>query len=184
MNALKRCVVRAYPQCWRTDFLKYDFIACAIVALAFVGWAEFLGGHARLIKWFAGNRAEFYGAVASISGSLTGFALAAISIVIAFLGSGRLGLIEREPVLVQQLIQVFFSAVKWLSATTLLALMGLLVANPEGMQRALLYLNAIVAAVGVCRTARSIWALELVVRAGATSKERTRPRTGSGRLQQ
>lgn len=75
---------------WAQNFLWAEFAASVVLTAAFVVWANWFDGQSVIAKTIDGNRAAVYGALASIFGSLLGFAIIAESIVLGLSGSERL----------------------------------------------------------------------------------------------
>ncbi len=136
-------------------------------------WILWLGGGAVANRILAGNRATVYSTVASISGSLLGFIIAAVSIVIAYSTSNRLSLVSssgRYP----ELVRVFFGAIKAFGLATVAALVALIVDRDATPAPVILCLCILAVAWAVSRFLRCISVFETVIRiVTAPSKERS-----------
>ena len=67
---------------WRRNFLCVEFGIAAAIATAFALWGAYWGGDARVDDFLQGNRGPVYGTVASILGSMLGFVIATLALVI------------------------------------------------------------------------------------------------------
>ena len=157
---------------YRLRFLELELTGVTLAWLAFVVWAEQFGGSSLLQALLSGSRADIYGTVASICGSLFGFAVTAVSVVIAVSGSTRLRLV-RESKHFGDLWRIFFSCIRWLGVATLVLVAGLLLDRDAEPQMSIFYLSTLaVGTVGV-RLVRTVWVLRrLVELVSAPSKGR------------
>lgn len=138
------------PRWWRRHFLPIELGAALVIAGVFT-IAEVRCGI------LPDELAALYGALAAVFGSLLGFTIAAVSIIIAVSGDDRLAVLrgsDRYP----DLWKTFFSAIRWLGGATLIAFAGLLW---ETVLVAALASFAIL--ITVFRISRCIWVLERIV---------------------
>ncbi|MFA5861779.1 MAG: hypothetical protein WDA16_08795 [Candidatus Thermoplasmatota archaeon] len=125
-----------------------------------------------LLTALDGNRAAVYGAVASIAGSLLGFVITSISIVIGFSQSDRLAVV-RESSHYPTLWRILTSTTTILAASTLLALSALVVdRDPGGTFKILTYVLLAALVVAALRIWRTIWVLKSII--GVVTAERAR----------
>jgi hypothetical protein len=151
-----------YPSWWRKHFLFVElFIAIALTAILVV-WSVRWGGHQVLLNLVKGNRAAIYGTVATLFGSLLGFSITAMSIVLGFTTSERLALL-RSSSHYKDLWAVFTSAIRVLGITTVLALIGLIF-DREAVQRPYIFVVCVgLSTLCILRMARCLWVLERIV---------------------
>lgn len=151
-----------YPSWWRQRFLLVELlIAIALTAMLII-WSARWGGHQVLLNLVKGNRATIYGALASLFGSLLGFSITAMSIILGFTTSGRLALL-RSSSHYKDLWAVFTSAIRFLGITTVLALIGLIF-DREAVQRPYIFIACVgLSALCILRMARCLWVLERIV---------------------
>ena len=83
------------PQWWRTHFLHVELGLALVCSATFVTWSQ-LGGGVIVEETLNGNRGAVYGALASIFGSLLGFAITAVSIVLGFSTTERLAVVRES----------------------------------------------------------------------------------------
>lgn len=152
-----------YPSWWRKHFLLVElFIACALTAVL-VAWSVLWGGRQYILDLICGNRSTIYGSLASLFGSLLGFIITAMSIIIGFSTSDRLALL-RSSRHYKDLWNTFVSAIRFLGITTIFALIGL-VFDRDASQHFYLFIACLgLSMLCVFRVARCIWILEKIVK--------------------
>lgn len=154
--------MRLFPAWWRSQFLWAEFGLSALVGLAFFGWAICYEGVDTLHTVLNGNRGAIYGALASVFGSLLGFAITAVSIVIGFASHERLALIRQSPHY-PTVWKVFFAAIRALGFATLVAMTGLILDRDNAPRYPLLYVMFFATTLATLRVARCAWVLENVI---------------------
>lgn len=154
--------MRIFPAWWRTHFLWAEFGLSVLVGLVFCGWATGYGGVDTLQTVLAGNRGAIYGALASVFGSLLGFAITAVSIVIGFASHDRLALIRQSPHY-PTIWKVFFAAIRALGFATLVAMTSLILDRDNAPRYVLLFVMFFATALATLRVARCAWVLENVI---------------------
>lgn len=111
-----------------------------------------------------GNKDNIYIVIATIAGTLLGFIITSISIIIAFLDSKKLDLI-RDTDHVNDLFNIFFSAIKFLAVTTLIAIFGLI---SSYWTTIVFYILLFVVIISILLIWACIWALEIIIEALTT----------------
>lgn len=151
-----------YPSWWRKHFLRVELLIAIALTAMLVVWSARWGGHEILLNLVKGNRAAIYGALASLFGSLLGFSITAMSIVLGFSTSERLALL-RSSSHYKALWAVFTSAIRVLGITTVSALIGLIF-DREAVQRPYIFVACVgLSALCVLRVVRCLWVLERLV---------------------
>jgi hypothetical protein len=151
--------MKGFAQWWKVNFLSLEFWLAILLGAAFYIWLRRLGGEAIAAEVLKGNRAGIYGTLASIFGSLLGFVIASVSIVIGFAGSEKLAIL-RSSKHYSDLWRVFTSATRALGITTIVALAGLVFdrdAHPKTFLLALCLTSLILSVFSI---ARCIWVLD------------------------
>ena len=132
-----------------------------------------LGGLIFLSKWcpwlesvvrsvFDEKRAALYGAVASIAGSLLGFAIAAITIVLTVVQMPKLRMV-RDSKYYSSLWSTFQSAIWWLFAATICGFLGIALDSEVAPHLWVSATASGVALVAGLRVLNAIWILEQIV---------------------
>src|SRR6185436_2455744 len=77
-------------------FLRFEAAAALLLTGLFASWANWYGGWESVEEILRGNRGAVYGAFASILGSLLGFVIAAVAIVLGYADSDRLTILRES----------------------------------------------------------------------------------------
>lgn len=133
-----------------------------ILGLAFVLWAQICGGGALIEETLKGNRGAIYGALASIYGSLLGFAITAVSIVLGFSTTERLAVV-RESKHYPTLWKVFTATIRTLGLATVVALLGLILDRDSSPAKWVLHMTVFATILATLRLSRCVWVLENVI---------------------
>lgn len=149
------------PRWWGTHFLEAEFGLALLVTAIFVIWVEFIFGHPASEILFA-DRGEIYSTSAAIFGSLLGFIITAVSIVLGYISSERLRVV-RDSVHYPTMWRVFTSAIKVLAVATVSALIGLLFDRNSAPIYVVFYFNVFAATLASLRLARCVWVLENII---------------------
>jgi len=144
-----------------------NFLLCCVVAsfasaAALVVWAEWYQGRSVLFEVLEGNRSPVYGALASIFGSLLGFVITAVSVVVGFTSSDRLAFV-RNSKHYPKLWTSFTHTIKVLGLATLTSLAALILDRDSNPKCYMTYVNFFASILSILLLCRSIWALENVV---------------------
>ena len=162
--------VRRFYGAW---FLLLEFVLAVVACSAFVVWAVCFDGAARVEEVLQGNRADVYGTLASICGSLFGFTITAVSVVMATSGSPRLQVV-RASKHYGDMWQIFLSSIRCLGAATIILIVGLLVDRDEAPRMWVFYMALFTISVVMVRLARVVWVLGRVIQL-VNSPSRSRP---------
>jgi hypothetical protein len=156
--------MRLYPNWWRKNFLTVELGIATFVTAAVFLWSKYGGGTQALSDIVHGNRSQIYGTLASIFGSLLGFVITALSVVLGLSSSERLNVL-RASRYYQQLWDVFTSAIRVLGVSTILWL-GALFFDRETAPKPLLLVACLgISFLATLRLARCVWVLERIVEA-------------------
>lgn len=150
------------PSWWSSRFLTIELIIGAVLVVVFASWTSVFSGAVYVDKLMTGTRIGLYGTLAAIFGSLLGFVIATLAIVLGFGDSERLGVLRRSakyPVLWQTLL----STTRWLALATIGAIAALVVDRDGAQNLGALDLCLLFSVVAALRLARSIWILQNVV---------------------
>lgn len=144
---------------WNNLKLSNAFIAFLIV-LIIKFWLESVYFPNELNALVSANKNNIYIIVATISGTLLGFIITSISVIAAFFDSEKLDLI-REVGKVDDLFNIFFSTIKVLAITTLIAVSGIIF---NYWTISVFYLVIFTVIVSSFLIAACIWVLEILVK--------------------
>jgi hypothetical protein len=164
------------PQWWRANFLRVELVVAFLLTIAFALWVARYGGDRVVEEVLNDNRAAIYGTLASISGSLLGFAITAVAIILGFVPLERMAVVK-ESTHYDELWQTFTSAIKALALATFATLLGLVLDRDASPLPWVVYLCVFATILSLLRLVRCVWILEKVIRLV------TRPskaRTGAG----
>jgi hypothetical protein len=154
--------MRVYPGWWRRNFLGVEFGICVLATLCLFVWARYGRGLTLVLDLVRNNRGQIYGTLASISGSLLGFVIATLSIVLALTSTGQLKVLKRSKYY-RQLWTVFTSAIRYLGLTTFLWLIALFF-DRESAQKPYLFIGCLgLTLLAIARLVRCVWVLERIV---------------------
>jgi hypothetical protein len=155
--------VKSLRRRYETHFLWYELLFSAAATGIGVLIIEFVWGRDELFEVLDGARQALYIAIASIAGSLLGFTVATVSIILAFAESPRLRLV-RESQHYETVYVVFFSAIKFLGITTGWALVALLWDRDSSPEVWVSYVALWTVVIAALRLYRCVWVLENVTR--------------------
>lgn len=148
---------------WKKHFLPAEFCASLVVGACFAIWVLALDGGVIVDGAIKNNRGAIYSAFASIFGSLLGFVITSISIVLVVAGDSRFALV-RGSAHYRTLWDVFTSSVRALAVATIAALFGLIVDRDDAPWRSVQIVVVGTAVLASLRVFRCIWVLELIVK--------------------
>jgi hypothetical protein len=148
-------------QLWQDHFRWLEFgltlVATAIMALWLYRW----DGGVVLNELLADKRSNVYGALAALLGSLLGFVIAAVAIVIG--ETSRLNFI-REAGQLGNLLAVFRMAIVALGVGTVAALIAMIADSESSPLRWTVVLVFFATLLSVFRIGRAIWVLDKIVK--------------------
>lgn len=148
---------------WRKHFLILELLLAVALGSVVTVWGYHWGGFEAIDGVLNHNRADVYGVLATIFGSLLGFVIVSISIVVGHAGSDKLRIVRESPHY-QTLWDVFIGTTRTLGIGTAVAFAGLIFDRPDDPIRWLLALNVFFVILAAFRLARSVWILEYIVR--------------------
>jgi len=151
------------PSWWRRHFLWAELCLALIVTLAFFLWCDHFGGWIPVIDVLKDNRSAIYQTATSIFGSLLGFVIAALSLLISLSGSPSLKLVQ-ESSHYPTLWKTFATANRALSLATVASFLALIFDRDSSPSRLIFFAVFYSAMLAALRMARCVWILEQVVR--------------------
>lgn len=148
---------------WRKHFLPVELGASVLLTAALYFALQVYDSNTGFVSLLKGSRVGLYAALTAVFGSLLGFAITAISIVIGFSQAPQLKVV-RESEHYFALWRVFTSAIRALAFSTAIAIVALVADRDDSPRILLLYLCVFAFLLSSFRLARVIWVLERVVR--------------------
>lgn len=145
-------------------FLPIELVLSIVLAVAFAAAFEFYFGRDVLFASVDKNRANVYGAVASVCGSLLGFVISAVSVILVF---GQHLQFLKDTGHYSTLFDVFFQAILWLAAATVWSFVGLGVDTAGSGRIWVLYAMAWLCILVAFRVCRCVWLLKAITAVAA-----------------
>jgi hypothetical protein len=154
--------MRRILQCYRVHFLWAELGLSLALAILFALWSERWGGKSIIDTTLDGNRSAVYAALASIFGSLLGFVITAVSIVLGFSASEKLTVV-RESKHYPTLWRVYIAAIRVLAFATIICVVALVLDRDKQIVHWVMYLAAFGCILATARVARCVWVLENII---------------------
>ncbi len=145
---------------YKRHFLLAELIISIFIILATVYVTGCLCPQRSLENWITSNRSTIYPLVATISGTLLGFVITGVSIILAFSESDKLRLLKRSKQY-RTIFTIYFSAIKYLALATVVAIVGLAV--NDNLVTLMFYLLLWSILISALRIWRCLWILWNIV---------------------
>jgi len=158
---------------FQAHFLGWDLVLALVLSGIIITAVELLWGRSHVIQTLNGTRQGMYGALASIAGSLLGFSIATVSILMGFIQVPQLQIL-RESRQHQTLYDIFFSTIKYLALAVAVPLVALLVDRDSAPFIWVCYAVLAITAIATMRLYRSMWALEKVIQLAIAHRPESR----------
>jgi hypothetical protein len=155
-------------------FAIFDLTAALVLSAGLFLWGHVVDHDAKLLALLSGNRTAIYGVIAGLFATVFGFALTAMSIVLAFAESPRLQIL-RSSRHWATLWSVFLRGLRIYILAALAAVVGMLLDRDRAPSALMSYAVMAVALVGTAQLYRTLWAFENLIRV------MTRPTPQSGK---
>ncbi len=139
------------------DMLMAFFGAGCTIALAV--WL--LTSH-EIEQLLRGSRSPMYTTIASITGSLLGFILTAVSIIAVFLQTPRFVKLHKTDT-IKDVFAIYTSATRWLAFATVWIIIAIIVDTDDHPQLIATAVTLGVVSVASMRVFRCVWALEKII---------------------
>ncbi len=148
---------------WRTykrHFLLAELLLSLILSVLVLIIIQWFWSPDSLERWISSNKKEIYPLIATIGGTLLGFVITGVSIILAFSESEKLRLLKQSKQYTK-IFAIYFSTIKYLAITTVVAIIGIVINNNLAILIFYLLLWSIV--ISSLRIWRCIWVLESIV---------------------
>lgn len=155
---------------WERHFLGIEVLVAGVIAVIFAAWQTWLGGAPTIQTLLSLSHSVLYSALAAIAGSLLGFVIAAVAVLVVFINSESPRMLRlRVSSQYSTLWTVFTSTMRWLGAATFVLIVALLLDadRPVLGSLPLLLLRAVtlgVVALATLRLMSAVWALEAIMK--------------------
>ena len=106
---------------WEKHFLGMEALVAVVLAVAFGAWFAFCGGTSFIDEFIHENRTDIYTTTAGIAGTLLGFSITAVSLILTFISSERLTILRESPAY-PVLWKTFFQTIGVLGLLTITSL--------------------------------------------------------------
>lgn len=143
-------------------FLWVELLTAILGTCLILSWIWYAEKFDEIDATLSGNRGTLYGALVSLFGTLLGFSIATVSIILGLASESRLAII-RNSKHYKTLWKVFNSTNRWLGAATIAALFALVIDKDTAPSHLILSLNLLLFVVSVVRISRCVWVLEKVI---------------------
>jgi hypothetical protein len=157
------------PRAWTRDYAHWVYATASVVAaLALVRWT-YVDNFIREV--LNDNRGDFYPAIVGLEGTILGFVLAALTIVLGYSQAPRFELLRRSRHWAS-IFRIYIRSVKWTGLALVAAISGLVFDRDDAPNPAIslvVAINAVGAAFWLCRV---LYVTEGVVKVVANTKER------------
>ena len=154
--------MRALLKYWHGHFLGIEAVVAIVPGVALATWLVGYGGDLHVDQFMDSNRANIYRTTAGISGTLLGFSIAAVSLVLNSASSPRLSLVRNSrhyPVL----WKTFLQTTKSLGALTVISLVCLTWDRESSPQTWLVVPFCFLLTLSILRLFRVVWILEQII---------------------
>lgn len=146
---------------YKRHFLLAELLLSIIFTILVLIIIQQLWSPEALEKWINTNKEDIYPLVATIGGTLLGFVITGVSIILAFSESEKLRLLKRSKQY-KTIFTIYFSAIKYLAITTVVAVIG--IAINDNLAILMFYLLLWSVVISSLRIWRCIWILESIVK--------------------
>jgi len=146
---------------YHRHFLWLELLFAAAAAMAFMGFTELAWGHGCFADFLKGSRQPVYGSVASLTGSLLGFVIAAVPITLGFVQMPRLKVV-RDSEAYPEVFRIFFQGIYWLSFAAVWSLVALLTDTDASPRVYVAYIMVFLFLASAVRVCRCVWVLKRI----------------------
>jgi hypothetical protein len=145
------------------NFLVFELLISMAITIALYMWVEKYGGKDVLSILLKDKRGAVYSVLIGVDGSLLGFVIATVAILLGFDNHPRMTLL-RESSHYKTLWKVFKSAMRYLAVGALVFLIGLLFDTDNVPNWKVFYACFFVLVISSWRVGRCIWVLHYIIK--------------------
>lgn len=147
---------------WNLHFFGCQLVISIMIGIIFLIWVFRYNGSVVVDSNLHGNRSAIYGVLASIFGSLLGFVITALSIIIGYSTSERFDFFRKSKHY-HTLWDILINTIKVLSVSTLAMLIGLIFDRDNSPQYFIFCFSVSIALLSLFQIWNCMWVLEKVI---------------------
>ena len=148
-----------YKDKYEKQFMAYELIISIVLSIVIIRFIFPIVFPETVESWLLVNKNEVYSLIASIAGTLLGFIVTGVSVILAFSESEKLRLLKKSRHY-KTIFIVYFSTIKWLALTTLISIIWIFT---DVFMLYSFYLLIFAITIASLRMARCVWILEAIV---------------------
>lgn len=153
-----------------SNFLVWELVIAVLASAGLIFGTEYFWGRDVIETFLEGSRQAVYGTIATLCGSLLGFILAGVSIILVF------GRMERFKILKQSghlrtVFIVYFQGIQWMAITTVFAVVALLWDTDESPAMIATYGLVTLVLISSLRLYRCVWVLKEITMVASLPSE-------------
>lgn len=145
---------------YKRHFLFADLIFSIVISILIIYFINSRWSYDVINIWIFTNKGDLYPLLATIGGTLLGFVITGVSIIIAFSESEKLRLLKHSNQY-QTIFDIYFSTIKYLAITTGVTIFGLITSDKWAV--IILYLIIWSTTISLFRIWKCVWVLESIV---------------------
>lgn len=148
-----------YKDKYEKQFMLYELIISIVLSIVIVKFILPIIFPETVESWLVTNKNDVYSLLASVAGTLLGFIITGVSVILAFSESEKLRLLKKSRHY-KTIFVVYFSTIKWLALTTAVSIMWIFT---DLFMLYSFYLLIFAIIITSLRMARCVWILEAIV---------------------
>ena len=141
---------------YNRNFLIAEFLLSIVIALFGILLITSVLTSETIQNWISLNKKDIYPLIATIAGTLLGFIITGVSIILAFSESEKLRLLKKSKQYTT-IYEIYFSTIKFLALSTAIPIFGIIV-NDNWADYVLYILiwSIIISSLRICRCVRAL----------------------------
>ncbi len=148
---------------WNLHFLGCQLAISLVIGIAFLVWVFRFNGSVVVDGILHGNRSAIYGALSAIFGSLLGFVITALSIIVGYSTSERFDFLRKSKHY-HTLWDILINTIRVLSVSTIVMVISLIFDRDSSPQYLIFCGSVFVATLSLFQLWNCLWVLERVIR--------------------
>lgn len=148
-----------YKDKYEKQFMLYELIISIVLSIVIVKFIFPIIFPETVESWLVTNKNDVYSLLASVAGTLLGFIITGVSVILAFSESEKLRLLKKSRHY-KTIFVVYFSTIKWLALTTAVSIIWIFT---DLFMLYSFYLLIFAIIITSLRMARCVWILEAIV---------------------